>query len=265
MRINVFCYFVTLIKKIMKKANFLAVVILLFAGVSCNPSKTLVDTSCSGYRGNNFDRTKILESGLGILPVLGGNDKEEFRRPMGESLYRHFSMEFGSQNIRSTQEVIKIVNDQNLAEEYLRALENYQQTGIIPVNLIRNIGKALDVRYLLFTKLLSKTELSMVYDGYSYGYVNTDELFIQTQVWCTIEGDVVWEGKGGVAHLIYNPVNMIDLTAKGLVNVIGIEPNTGPCEEPSYLVKSYQQAITKTYLVTLLATTTILSLLYLFL
>ena len=215
---------------------------------SCEPSKTIVDTSCPGYRSFDFNRADLSTKGIGIMPVLGGSEKEQFRRPMGQSLFYYFSQEFGQSNVRSTQQVIQMLNEQDLAEEYSMALANYQHAGIIPASLIRNIGQALDVEYLLYTRLLARREIGTVYSGYYFERVDVDELLVQTQVWRISKGDVVWEGKGGIARLPQSDVNMVDLTAKGLVDVIGNEPNLGPCEQPGELIKAVQRAYTNSYL-----------------
>lgn len=232
----------------MKKFTLLIAIATMAIMFSCAPSKTMVDTSCPGYRSLDFNRADLATEGIGIMPVLGGSEKEQFRRPMGESLFYHFSQEFGQSNVRSTQQVIQMLNEQDLAEEYSMALANYQHAGIIPASLIRNIGQALDVEYLLYTRLLARREIGTVYSGYFYERVDVDELLIQTQVWSISKGDVVWEGKGGIARLPRSDANMVDLTAKGLVDVIGNDPNLGPCEKPGALIDAVQRAATNTYL-----------------
>ena len=237
----------------MKKFTLLIAMAAMAFMFGCAPSKTVVDTSCPGYRSLDFTRADLSTKSIGIMPVLGGSEKEQFRRPMGESLFYHFSQEFGQNNVRSTQQVIQMLNEQGLAEEYSRALANYQHAGIIPGSLISNIGQALDVEYLLYTRLLARREIGTVYSGYSYERVDVDELLVQTQVWSISKGDVVWEGKGGIARLPRSNANMVDLTAKGLVDVIGNDPNLGPCENPGDLIDAVQQAQTNTYLAASLA------------
>ena len=232
----------------MKKFTLLIAMAAMAFMFGCAPSKTVVDTSCPGYRSLDFTRADLSTKSIGIMPVLGGSEKEQFRRPMGESLFYHFSQEFGQNNVRSTQQVIQMLNDQDLAEEYSMALANYQHSGIIPGSLIRNIGQALDVEYLLYTRLLARMEIGTIYSGYHYSRVDVDELLIQTQVWSISKGDVVWEGKGGIASLQRTDANMVDLTAKGLVDVIGNDPNLGPCEQPGDLIDAMQRAATNTYL-----------------
>ena len=65
--------------------------------MSCQPSRTMVDTSCPGYKSQNFAREQIATGKIGIMPVLGGEEKEQFRRPMANQLNVHFSKTFGKE------------------------------------------------------------------------------------------------------------------------------------------------------------------------
>ena len=223
--------------------------------IGCSPAINIVDTSCSGYKSHDFHRNEIIQKGIGIMPVLGGDEKEQFRRPMADRLFFHMNIEFGRENVRSTREVIQTLNEYGLAEDYSRALNNYQHSGILPSELIKNVGEVLNVEYLLYTRLLASRETDFVYTGRTHERVDVDELYVQTQVWSTEIGDIVWEGKGGIAHLKSADKDIVDLTAKGLVQVIGKETDGGPCENPRTLINSVQAARTNSYLVGVLAGT----------
>ena len=53
----------------MKKIYYTILIFIFFQ--SCTPIKTVVDTSCSGYKKENFKREFIPEMKLGIMSVLG--------------------------------------------------------------------------------------------------------------------------------------------------------------------------------------------------
>ena len=220
---------------------------------ACAPTTTMVDTSCPGYKSESFSRADINHEGVGIMPVLGGDDKEQYRRPMGDALHNHLVGTFGSDMVMHPQEVIRVLNEHNLAEDYSTALRNYQHTGIISGDLIQNVGQALEVEHLLYTRLLASREVDFVYTGDRYQRIDTDELYVQSQVWSTNIGDVVWEGKGGVAvNLAHTQPNIVDLSAQGLANVVGNPRNQGPCETPQALTDAAQEAYTNTYLAAIL-------------
>ena len=224
---------------------------MLFVAItltSCIPKKTIVDTSCPGYKSVDFVRNNISLKGIGIMPVLGENEKEQFRRPMGDAITKYLRLEFDPDKVISTDQVISTLNENNLSEDYSAALNNYSVSGIVPKVMVNRLGVALSVDYLLYTRLLSDTEMGLVTDGYSTNVVSVDEIYVQCQIWDTRIGDVVWEGKGGIAKLDQNESDIIEKTAEGLSKVIGRDKADGPCEDKKDLIKSIQDAATNTYL-----------------
>jgi hypothetical protein len=105
----------------MKTYCLLLFTIIILA--SCSPTKTVIDTSCPGYRKTDFKRENISDHGIGIMPVLGGEEKEQFRRPMGEAITKYFRIEFDK--VQSPDQVINILNEYNLVGEYTTALNKY--------------------------------------------------------------------------------------------------------------------------------------------
>jgi hypothetical protein len=236
-----------------KKMNSLKVLLFAFAallmGASCSPTTTLVNTSCPGYKSRDFQRADIEREGIAVMPVLGGAEREQFRRPMGDAIYQHGKDAFGEEKIQPARDVINLLNEHGIADDYSRAIDSYQRSGIIPREMIKEAGEVLGVKYLLYTSLLANSEYGLYSMGQNIQVIEADELYLQAQVWDTHLGDVVWEGKGGYAKFRDSPEDIVDLTAQGLIDVIGNDQFDGPCEAPSRLIEAQQQAIASTYLV----------------
>ncbi|MFW5793848.1 MAG: hypothetical protein ACOCWC_06145 [Bacteroidota bacterium] len=182
------------------------------------------------------------------MPVLGGGNKEQYRRPMGDGITKELRNSFGDSNVLSPNQVITVLNENDLTEEYSKAVENYTTTGIVPKEMVEKLNESLSVRYLLYTRLLADSEIGITGTGnYSKTY-QINELYVQCQVWDAKVGDVVWEGKGGIAKLERNEDDVLKLTCEGLVTVIGNEKNEGPCKTKSNLVEYINQANTKSIL-----------------
>jgi len=122
----------------MKNLTILILTISVFA--SCAPTITIVDTSCPGYKSPYFNRVDIEAKGIMIMPVLGGNEKEQFRRPMGDAIVENFRNEFGYSSVKSPNDAIRILNSENLADEYAEAIAFYNTTGIIPKEMANKLG-----------------------------------------------------------------------------------------------------------------------------
>jgi len=227
--------------------NLFFLIVLLFA-ISCSPTKTIIDTSCPGYKSIDFQRSDISANGIGIMPVLGGDEKEQYRRPMGDAITENFRQEFGEGNVKSTNQVIRILNENNLADEYTVALNDYKTSGIVPKDMVNQLGNVLNVDYLLYTRLLTDSEARLIQILKSYENIKVDELYIQCQIWDIKIGDVVWEGKGGTAKLNTANVDIINKTAYGLSKIVGNKQDDGPCENKEIIFNSVEEANTNTYL-----------------
>jgi hypothetical protein len=226
-----------------KNLSFLQLLFFALIMVSCVPTQTLVDTSCVGYKSNDFVRNDIATKGIGIMPVLGGAEREQFRRPMGDAISKYMKTYFGTDAVKSPNEVITLINNNNLSDAYTTTINNYTISGIVPKEMVINLGKTLSVNYLLYTRLLSDVEVQTLYTGYSTMSTSITEIFVQCQVWDTRLGDVVWEGKGGTAKLDRDLTDVVEKTADGLSKVIGLDKNQGPCENMKDLITSQQKAM----------------------
>lgn len=215
------------------------IILIAIIFVSCSPSTTFVDTSCPGYNSTDFSPTQVASFGIGILPVLGGAEKEQFRRPMGDAITKSFRKEFGENKVRSTNQVISILNDNSLSEEYTKSITGYEISGIIPKKFVLKLGKALDVKYLLFSRLLADTEVSSLQN------MDISELYVECKVWDCNLGDVVWEGKGGSAKIESDKNNLVEKTAYGLSKVIGKNNTEWNCSSKEVLVESIDEAKTQ--------------------
>lgn len=221
---------------------------IIFLLSSCAPQKTIVDTSCSGYKSQEFSQEDISSKGIGIMPVLGGGEKEQYRRPMADAINKHFKEKFGANNVKTTDQVRDILNEKGISKEYSDALRNYRESGMVPAEMVGELKKALSVDYLLYTRLLSSTEYGEISTGYyTSKEFSVDEIYLQTQVWDT-KGDVVWEGKGGIAKLPKNEADITNEAAKGLANVVGTDKDFGPCEETKELIDAKKDANTNSWL-----------------
>lgn len=236
-------------KLILMKNYFYLVMIMVLFVYGCTPTTTIVDTSCPRYRSEEFSRDDISRGGIAVMPVLGAEENEPYRRPMGDVLKRHMSEAFGSEQVMHPQDVIKILNEHDMMEVYLNVLVNYKNTGIISDDLVRDIGNLLRVEYLLYTRLLARRELEYVNTGYISDLVNMEKLVAQSEVWDVNTGDIVWQGNGGVAaNRQHSRPDKVELTAKSLTGIIGKEHRKGPCEDPEEIVKSAREATTATYI-----------------
>jgi len=117
--------------------------------------------------------------------------------------------------------------------------------------MVQKIQEVMGVKYLLYVRLLSDSEASIITTGEYSTVVEVNEIYVQSQVWDCEQGDVVWEGKGGVAVLPEENKDPFIMTADGLAKIIGNEVNIGPCETKKDLIDAVAAAKAGTYLASL--------------
>jgi len=216
----------------MKNCTVICLLIFTIILSSCAQTKTIVNSCYAAYKNDDFTRQDIAIKKIAILPVLVHEGKEHLRRPMEESLHKHLINSFGYLSVVSTDEVSSVLNKEDLIGSYSRAIDYYNNSGILQKDVIDQMGKALDVKYLLYTKLLTNCELSTSL----YMAPRIRELYMQCLILDTYAGDVVWEGNSGVAKIKKDTTNLIDLTALGLSQVLGHDKTPEPCEDREDLI-----------------------------
>ena len=198
----------------MKNYNYL-LLLIAFILSSCGVTTSIVDTSCQKYKSDSFSKAMITQKGIGILPVLGGDDQVGLRRITGEALDRNMKLAYGNTPVKATTEVLSKMYENNLSQEYNDALIKYATTDSLSKKVLEQLGQSLTVNYILTSRLGNNEEYEKLNKK-----IPINEMFLQSQVWDTKTGQVVWEGMGGVAALKSYPINVVEQTTAGLTKVL---------------------------------------------
>jgi hypothetical protein len=228
-------------------------VVLFFFGLSaCAPSITYLDTSCPQFKDVRFTSDQLTTHRVAILPVQGIQSKEQYRTPLGRSLSQSCISNFGQPSVVTTDEVAKLLSDNNLVGTYANGLRDYRTTGILSSEYVKSMAEATGCRFALYTNILPEQD-NIVIATNQYGTatnkVSIVELSAEVQIWDLQNGGIVWEGKGGYA---YNS-NREQITAeqltvnvnKGLMSVLGREKSDN-CPNRIQLIQAEQMAYART-------------------
>ena len=225
----------------------------IFLLASCAPSILFVDTSCSEYKDVSFNVDLIKSNKIAVLPVQGVQSKEQFRKPLGRELSQACMSTFGNDKVMSTDEVTKVLSDNNLVNDYANGIRDYKTTGVLSAEHLKSIWKATGCEFAIFVDIIADEEKTLISTN-RYGMANVatvTELAGEAQVWSLKNGDVVWEGKGGFAFLNnrvkFNNDDLISKVNNGLMGVLGQEKQ-GNCGNKSTLVKAESDAYIQTLL-----------------
>jgi len=163
---------------------------------------TIRDKSQVQYVKEGFVPASLETGGLALLPVLAEEAQETYRRPFADFLNKSIQSLKPELKFRTWQETMSALNERGLAEKYQRAISTYRETAILDRNLLRKMGDALGVRYLLFVRLgeLQRSSETITNPIHSIIFgrttVKTARLNSFAQIWDCSIGDVVLEAQG---------------------------------------------------------------------
>ena len=158
---------------------------------------TIFGTSSMQGVKEEFGPDSLKSAGIAILPVFAGKGQEGYRQPFAEALNVAIQTFRPELKFLKSEETMFVLNKRGLAAKYESAIVAYRETAIIDKELLREIGEALGVRYVLFINLEEFHEVSEIrFSGY-WGWITcVTGLNAFAQIWDCPIGDVVWEGLG---------------------------------------------------------------------
>lgn len=228
-------------------------VVLFFIGLSaCAPSITYLDTSCPQFKDVRFTSDQLTTQRVAILPVQGIQSKEQYRTPLGRSLSQSCISNFGQSSVVTTDEVAKLLSENNLVGNYANGLRDYRTTGILSSEYVKSMAEATGCRFALYTNILPEQD-NIVIATNQYGTatnkVSIVELSAEVQIWDLQNGGIVWEGKGGYAYNSnreqITAEQLTDNVNKGLMSVLGREKSDN-CPNRNQLIQAEQMAYART-------------------
>ena len=171
----------------------------------------LVLAGCnSGQLIYNVDHTSLslgptdLESGgIGFLTPAAGTGREADKQALAQSFANELSLARPELRVRGLAEVLNSVNAANLDQEYKAMYRDYLQTGILDADVLQDVGRTSEVRYLAQLSLAgfsqgNRGRLSIF--GLRMLDTKQGNLRIFLQVWDAESGTVAWESSGELSY-----------------------------------------------------------------
>ena len=176
------------------KLIFLFAVSSIF--MSC--AAIIQDLSKVQYVKEGFNKDLLFQHGIALLPIVAGQGQEGYRRPFGDAIDENIKNKVPDLNYITWQQSMDLLNNYSLTEEYQNIILQYQTTSIIDKNLMRDLGEALNVRYLLFVSLEDFSKSQSTSFDFFFGWRTEKTAIVNgfAQLWDCIQGDVTWEGYG---------------------------------------------------------------------
>lgn len=145
-----------------------------------------------------------LESGgLGFLTPSTVTGQEEDRQPLALVFADVLAHQRDEIRVIGLPQTLSAVNRAGLTEPYKRMYEAYRDSGVFEPGILRKVGDAVGVRYMVQLKMAGfrqqeKERFGIL--GLSILQTQGANIRLFLQIWDTEDGSIVWEGKNELSR-----------------------------------------------------------------
>lgn len=185
----------------------------------------------------SLDPATFHHDGIGFLTPVSATGQEADRVALALSFANAVSENRPNLKVVSLANVLSSVNRAGLANDYKGMIDDYQGTGIMERDTLRQVGEASDVRYL---GLLSLGEFSQATNkrfsiaGMRLFDTKQASIRLSWQIWDSQTGAIAWEGSDEI-HYAYDtgrerPVNFSFVAEQAAANMMAEIPSPADAE-----------------------------------
>jgi len=201
----------------MKKLTLLPLLGLLLTG--CATNKATINT----YVDPNFSQGEVQE--IAVFPIrntrLAPSESQQINRKISQSIKRKNS----SIEIMSSAEATRILNENDLSDDWAQFLDDYATSGIPNSNILAEIGSTLEVDAILQGAIVNITQE----DGQYGGNKGTTRVTVRFSMLDTNEGNLIWEsssdGIKGTATTVGSAPPIIEVVNLAVDKILNSLPN----------------------------------------
>lgn len=180
---------------VIKRLAALAAAIIAAASLAaCSTSQIRATADARPY---SMTAQSLYWDGVGFITPSSVTGQEEDKQALSQSFTKVLQQVRPELLVVSLPMTLTAVNRAGLAGDYRRMIEDYRTTGMFDQRILRKVGEATGVRYLVHLKLAGFRQESKnrwgafglrVFDTMS----TTIRLFVQ--IWDGTDGSIAWEG-----------------------------------------------------------------------
>lgn len=151
------------------------------------------------YKHNKFSSKDLTGRKIGFLPAVVPLGHEQFQTSIGNTLAKTFLEYNPDIVIVPPQEGINLINGNNLTKDFISIIKDYQVTGILEKNILKEIGNIMGADYITQVRLVRfSQDKSSRLSAFGLRIMETRESFLEIiiQIWDPKNGLIVWEGMG---------------------------------------------------------------------
>lgn len=197
------------------------------------------------YGGASDRALSLNEAGIGVLTPAAPTGQESDKQALGESLGSALESELGGMPVMRLPAMLSAINRAGLAGRYARALDDYENTGILDRDTLQAIGVASGVRYLAKLNLGNFNQSSdkrFAIAGIRMFDTWRATIRVHLEVWDSHTGEIAWQGNDELVYaregIKERPVTLrqvADVAARSLVEKVGTSGSESLDQDPQTL------------------------------
>lgn len=209
--------------------EFMVAVLVTASMAGCaNTGQLSTNTEASDF---SLDPAAFRTGGIGFLTPISATGEEASRTALALAFASSLADAHEDLRVVSLAEVLSAVNSAGLAASYKSMMEDYEATGIMEKERLRQVGDVSDARYLGLLELADFEQT--VNKRFSIGGLRLLDtklasIRVSWQIWDTASGAIAWEGTDEI-HYAYDtgrerPVSFGFVAGKAASNLIAQIP-----------------------------------------
>jgi hypothetical protein len=214
----------------MRKRSLCSGIVLIAASLSgCGVTSQL-------HSELTFDRVAVEQvsldlHGVGVLTPSAPTGQESDKQPLGDALGAALQAGGAGLNVMPLADMLSAINRSGLARAYADMLDEYENTGILERDRLRQVGEAGGVRYLAKLNLGNFTQSSdkrLSIAGIRMFDTWRAAIRVHLEIWDSLTGEIAWQGneelvfaREGVKERPVSFTQVAGLAAEHLVNKVG--------------------------------------------
>lgn len=183
---------------IMRYLRFIVLIFMVVAGCA-GPFTQMSILAEESYKNNKFTAKDLAKGRLGFLPAAVPFGHEHYQTMIVNALAKAISEYNPNIVIISPVEGVNMINTNDLTADFISIIKDYQVTGILDKNILREIGNIMGADYIVQVRLVRFfQDKSSRLSSFGLRIMETREasLGMIIQIWDPKNGLIVWEGIG---------------------------------------------------------------------
>jgi len=197
----------------------------------------------------SLDPAALDAGGIGFLTPISATGQEADRVGLAIAFADQVAEERADLHVVRLAEVLSAVNEAGLAAEYKQMMTDYQATGLLEKETLRQVGDASGARYLGLLGLArfsQNTNKRFSIGGLRLMDTKEATLRISWQIWDSQTGAIAWEGSDEINYAYdtgrERPVNLAYVTGEAARAMVAEFPGARDAESSPPVVATLSSA-----------------------